>query len=57
MLSPPSDPRGGADGSKGEGERAPSVLRSTGAETVEPLFQREEETYALTFAHQSKMTL
>jgi len=33
------------------------VLRSTSAETVEPLFWREEETYTLTFAHQSKMTL
>jgi hypothetical protein len=44
---PPSAPRVGAEGGQGEGEGAPGVLRSTGAETVTTLFQRVAETHPL----------
>lgn len=44
---PPSSPRVGEEGGKGEGEERQGALRSTGPETVKTLFHRVAETHAL----------
>ncbi len=46
----------GEEGGWGEGEGPPTVLRSTGAETVEPLCHRVAETHVLT-ANVSRNTI
>ncbi len=44
---PPSSPRVGEEGGKGEGKERQGVLRSTGPETVKTLCHRVAETHAL----------